>query len=250
MKFTLISLLFVSVVSYAGFRASAPPTVGGVGGVGDFLKDGTVAMTGDLTINAQKDARFADSDSTNYAAIQAPATITSNYTLTLPTTDGDANQVLQTNGSGVLVWANQGVYPTAWATCTATASFATNAVTTCKYRCSGLNTIDISFGVTLSGATDATSLWFIMPSSPAMTINRTDLALSGDYKMALGQGNALDVGTKQWPGLGVSGNNNTDIYMYEASAATQISNTVPFTGGSGDTYALRITSLPINETCN
>jgi hypothetical protein len=30
------------------------------------------------------------------------------YTLTLPTTDGDANQFLQTNGSGVLTWASGG----------------------------------------------------------------------------------------------------------------------------------------------
>lgn len=30
------------------------------------------------------------------------------YTLTLPTTDGDSNQFLQTNGSGVLTWANGG----------------------------------------------------------------------------------------------------------------------------------------------
>ena len=47
-----------------------------------------------------------DNDSTHYAQIQAPATISTNYSLVLPTDDGDANQVLQTNGSGTLSWAN------------------------------------------------------------------------------------------------------------------------------------------------
>ena len=47
-----------------------------------------------------------DNDRTNYAQIQAPSTISTNYTLILPTDDGNANQVLQTNGSGILSWAN------------------------------------------------------------------------------------------------------------------------------------------------
>jgi len=62
--------------------------------------------TGNLTLNAQNDIRFADSDSSNYVAVQAPATIATNYTLTLPTTAGTNNYVLKTNGSGTLSWAN------------------------------------------------------------------------------------------------------------------------------------------------
>jgi hypothetical protein len=54
---------------------------------------------------AQAQARFYDSDTTQYAAIQAPSNLTANYTLTLPADDGTANQVLQTDGSGVLSWA-------------------------------------------------------------------------------------------------------------------------------------------------
>lgn len=38
--------------------------------------------------------------------IQAPASIGSSYTLTLPTTDGSSGEFLQTNGSGVLSWAS------------------------------------------------------------------------------------------------------------------------------------------------
>lgn len=64
------------------------------------------AMTGNLTLNAQNELRLADSDSSNYIALKSPATVASNVTLTLPNTDGDADQYLQTNGSGVLSWAS------------------------------------------------------------------------------------------------------------------------------------------------
>jgi len=63
-------------------------------------------FTGDITLNAQSDVRFADSDSSNYVALQAPATISSNYTLSLPAADGTANQVLKTDGSGALGFAS------------------------------------------------------------------------------------------------------------------------------------------------
>jgi len=45
-----------------------------------------------------------------YVHIQAPATLTgdSSYTLTLPPDDGDANEVMITNGAGVLSWATVG----------------------------------------------------------------------------------------------------------------------------------------------
>jgi hypothetical protein len=64
------------------------------------------AVTGDITLNAQTDLRFADSDSSNWVAFQAPATISANVTWTLPATDGTSAQALSTNGSGVLSWAS------------------------------------------------------------------------------------------------------------------------------------------------
>jgi hypothetical protein len=45
---------------------------------------------------------------TNKVTISAPASITANYTLTLPANDGDADQVLTTDGSGNLSWATAG----------------------------------------------------------------------------------------------------------------------------------------------
>ena len=63
-------------------------------------------FTGDITLNAQSDVRFADSDSSNYVALQAPATVSSNVTFTLPSADGTANQALKTDGSGALGFAS------------------------------------------------------------------------------------------------------------------------------------------------
>jgi len=69
---------------------------------------GTNVFSSDVTLNAQSDLRFADSDSSNWVAFQSPATVASNVTWTLPATDGTSNQVLATNGSGTLSWATAG----------------------------------------------------------------------------------------------------------------------------------------------
>jgi hypothetical protein len=67
---------------------------------------GQVVSTANVQLNAQTDLRFADSDSSNWVGFQAPATITSNVTWTLPAADGTAGQFLSTNASGTLSWAN------------------------------------------------------------------------------------------------------------------------------------------------
>ena len=68
--------------------------------------DSTITAANNVTLNAQADLRFADSDSSNWVAFQAPATVSSNVTWTLPAADGTASQVLSTDGSGTLSWAS------------------------------------------------------------------------------------------------------------------------------------------------
>lgn len=70
---------------------------------------GIVVSTVDIQLNAQTDLRFADSDSSNWVAFAAPATITSNVIWTLPSADGTADQVLTTNASGTLSWTSKSV---------------------------------------------------------------------------------------------------------------------------------------------
>lgn len=64
----------------------------------------SVVMTNNVQLNAQNDLRFADADSSNYVAFQAPETVASNVTWTLPNADGSNNQILTTNASGILAW--------------------------------------------------------------------------------------------------------------------------------------------------
>ena len=62
-------------------------------------------ITTAATINAQGELRLADADSSNYVGFKSGATVASNVIWTLPTADGTANQILQTNGSGTLSFA-------------------------------------------------------------------------------------------------------------------------------------------------
>jgi hypothetical protein len=62
----------------------------------------------DIVLNAQRELRLADADSSAYVGFKAPSTITSNRIWTLPAADGTNSQVLSTNGSGVLSWATAG----------------------------------------------------------------------------------------------------------------------------------------------
>lgn len=84
------------------------------------------ALTGDVTLNAQNDLRFADADSSNWVAFQAPATVASNVTWTLPAADGTANQVLSTNGSGTLSWST--IASSQWTTSGSDISYTTGRV--------------------------------------------------------------------------------------------------------------------------
>jgi hypothetical protein len=70
---------------------------------------GMLMITANAQLQAQTDLRFADADSSNWVAFQAPATISSNVTWTLPATDGTADQVLTTNASGTLSWSSKSV---------------------------------------------------------------------------------------------------------------------------------------------
>jgi hypothetical protein len=69
---------------------------------------GSLVVTNNVQLNAQNDLRFADADSSNYVAFQAPSTVASNVTWTLPNADGSASQALVTNGSGTLSFAAAG----------------------------------------------------------------------------------------------------------------------------------------------
>ena len=51
---------------------------------------------------ARAEARFQDASGGQYVALEAPATVSSNVTFTLPAADGTSGQVIKTDGSGAL----------------------------------------------------------------------------------------------------------------------------------------------------
>jgi hypothetical protein len=75
----------------------------------DAVGTGIFKIASDAQLQAQGDLRFADADSSNYVAFQAPSTVGTSLTWTLPATDGSANQVLTTNGSNTLSWSTAAV---------------------------------------------------------------------------------------------------------------------------------------------
>lgn len=91
--------------------SKATGTIGGSTTQIQYNNSGVLAGSANLTfdgsnvqIGAQGDLRFADADSSNWVAFQAPATVASNITWTLPNADGTNGQVLTTNGTGTLTW--------------------------------------------------------------------------------------------------------------------------------------------------
>jgi hypothetical protein len=74
-----------------------------------FVQKSGDTMTGDLILAGQSDVRFADADSSAYVGLQAPATVPTSYTLTLPTADGVNGQALVTDGAGALSFVPAGI---------------------------------------------------------------------------------------------------------------------------------------------
>ena len=125
----------------------------------------TVKIAGDVQINAQGDLRFADTDSSNYVAFQAPSTVSANVTWTLPGADGTASQVLSTDGAGTLAW----VTPAGGAG-TSLQSRNTVAVTTASIA-------DAAIGnVTFTGAAKGYILYKIQTTAAAWVRIYTDIS--------------------------------------------------------------------------
>ena len=114
-----------AALTFDGTTLSATKFAGALNGTVGATTPATVAAT-QVDITAQGDLRLQDTTGGEYVALQAPATIATSYTLTLPVDDGTAGQALITDGSGVLSWssaASGDVYGPASATDKAIATY-------------------------------------------------------------------------------------------------------------------------------
>ena len=91
-------------MTFNGTTLSAAAFSGPLNGTVGATTPTTVVAT-QVNVTAQGDVRFEDTTGGQYVALQAPGTVATNVTFTLPGADGSANQLLSTNGSGVLSFA-------------------------------------------------------------------------------------------------------------------------------------------------
>lgn len=94
-----------TTLTAAGFSG---PLTGAVNGSVGATTPSTVVAT-QVNVTAQGDVRFEDTTGGQYVALQAPSTVATNVTFTLPGVDGSANQAIVTDGSGNLSFAAAGV---------------------------------------------------------------------------------------------------------------------------------------------
>lgn len=178
---------------------------------------GIFKVAGDTQIQAQGDLRFADADSSNWVAFQAPTTISSNVTWTLPSTDGTSTQALTTNGSGVLSWATNSVVIS-----NETADAGTNYVTFTTTTSGQITTAKVS----------NTKLTF-QPSSG--TLSATVLSSTGNTTVG---GNLLVTGIPSITGNFPVYLNTNSINSYTIAAGTNAMSAGPITIAAGQTVTV------------
>lgn len=98
---------------------------------------GSLTVTAPLVVEDQNELRMNDLAGAEYVAIKAPSALAATYTLTLPPDDGTPNQVLTTDGSGVLGWGSSASVPAQGTVYSDGASLLSTAGTASQWLLSG-----------------------------------------------------------------------------------------------------------------
>ena len=161
-----VTLSLPSTLSFAGKTVSnlgSVTTADINGGTIDGTTIGSSsATTGRFTqvnITAQNPIRFEDTAGGEYVGVRAPGTVSSSYTLTLPTSNGAAGFVMVTDGSGNLSWQNP---------------YGGGATSTISAGDSSLAVVDAGSG-TITGSIDGVTRF---------QVNSTGLSVTGDLTIS------------------------------------------------------------------
>ncbi len=209
---------------------------------GQFIPVTGGTITGNITLNAQSDVRFGDADSSNFVALQAPATVAANLTLTLPAADGSSGQALTTNGSGALSFATIGGVPTG-----AVFYFAASTAPTGFLKANGAavsrSTYAALFAVTGTtyGSGDG-STTFNLPDLRGEFIRGWDDARGVDASRAFGSAQADGIRASTVAGIArtyYSGQSATGEFSWAGGAGELASN-----AAQGGNYQINLGSAP------
>jgi hypothetical protein len=209
---------------------------------------GSVTTT-QVDIVSQGDLRLQDTTGGEYVALQAPGTIASSYTLTLPVDDGTSGQALITDGSGALSWSTAAagdVYGPASATDNAIARFdgttgkiIQNSVVTIADstgNMAGVGTIS-SGAITSSSLTSGRVLYAgtsgLIQDDADFTFNGTTVTMANDASISgltVGKGGGAQVTNSSFGsnvlGVNTSGTENSGVGTSALfSNTTGVSNT-------------------------
>lgn len=105
----ILSATGYEATNYIGIGTTAPTTII----PGNITNDGVINNYGEIRIYRNQPIRFLDSTTTNTVSIVGPSSVVGfAITLTLPNSVGTSGQVLKTDGSGRLSWADVGIVTT------------------------------------------------------------------------------------------------------------------------------------------
>ena len=203
---------------------------------------GTIQLQSNAMLTAQSDLRFADADSSNWVAFQAPATVASNVTWTLPAADaGTSGFALVSDAAGTLSWAAAGATTTSDTTTNAEeqiyfGDITSGAVTAMHHDAdftynpsTGSLTADVFIGALTGNADTATTASGVTANSVALGTDTT-----GNY-----------IATGAVSGVGLSGSASSEGATFTVTSNATSANTVSTIvarDGSGNFSAGTITA--------
>ena len=164
-----------------------------------------------ITIRDRKALMLRDSNNSNFVAIRAPSNVSSDITLTLPNSDGNANDVLQSDGSGNLSFvALPQAVPTG-----SVVMFATTSPPSGYLKCNGAAVSRTTYAALFAviGTTHGAG-------NGSTTFNVPDLR--GEFVRGWDDGRGVDSGRN----FGTAQGDNNKQHNHSASGSTSISPSV------------------------